>query len=91
MKKESEKKKPTAIRLSDDERRIVEAKAKAKGMPLSSYITFMAVHGEHGITPEVLVRIQDIVNHALEIIKQSDYHEAALLQMEVNDLWSLLK
>ncbi len=91
MKKESEKKKPTAIRLSDDERHTVEAKAKAKGMRPTSYIAFMAVHGEQGISPEVMVRIQDVVNRAFEATKLANCDEAVLLQMEANDLWSLLK
>lgn len=90
MKSESEKKVPTAIRLSPNERRIVEEKAEAKGMKLTSYIAFMAVHGETGVTPEAMVEIQNLINRAHDVVKKTDPDEAQALEKEMNELWFLL-
>lgn len=90
MKKESEKKVPTAIRLSPNERRIVEEKAKTMEMSVTGYIRHMAVHGDENITPNVMVKIQNLVNHAHDVAKQINPDEALSLEEEANEIWSLL-
>lgn len=47
-------------------------KAEKKGMDMNSYIIFMAVHGVEGISPEIMVRIQNVVNGAVEAAYEMD-------------------
>lgn len=90
MKRESEKKLPTAIRLSPNERRIVEEKAKAMEMSVTGYIRHMAVHGEESVSPKAMTKIQNLVNHAHDVVKETNPDEALALEEEANEIWSLL-
>ncbi len=91
MKAEHEQKKTTSIRLSDDEKKIVKEKAAAKGMQFASYIEFMALHGVEGISPETLVKIQNILNGAVEAVIHMDKSKVLELKQEANELWQSLK
>ncbi len=89
--KQKSQKDTTSIRLNDEEKRILDEKAKEKGMSRSTYIREKALHGEEGLTPEMMVHIQNLVNEAFETIRYADMDKAVSMEMEVNKLWTLLK
>ena len=88
-KREDESKKTTSIRLSSNERAIVEKKAAAKGMKPSTYIAHVAVQGCEGITPETKISMQNIINHAADALEQFAPEEAKKIRMEGNAIWDL--
>ena len=88
-KREDESKKTTSIRLSSNERSIVEQKAAAKGMAPTAYIAYAAVHGSDGISPAEKVRFQNAINHAAAALEQYDPEKAAKIRMEGDSIWDL--
>lgn len=62
--------KVTSIRLSQEQHESVKAKAKAKGMSLSNYIITSAVNGGNNISPDLLVKIQNLTNTACMIAEK---------------------
>ena len=81
---------PTSIRLSPNERAIIEARAKEKGMKLTTYMVYAAVHGSEGIDPKQMVAIQNVMNYAVDVMKKTHPFTAEKLEREVNDLWQKL-
>lgn len=68
MRSEREKKSITkSIKLSPSQVQQIEEKAKEKNLTFSSYMVDCAVHGNNSITPQVVVRMQELVNMVLEI------------------------
>jgi len=90
QKRAAELTKPTSIRLSEQERAIIEQKAAAKGMKMTAFIVDAAVHGSDGIRPKDMVQIQNIVMQAVELVKDVDPAAAQNLKSEVNALWQRL-
>ena len=89
-KRAKEKRETTSIRLSSSERAIVEKKAEAKGMKTSAYIGYAAVHGCDGLSPEIMMKIQNFTNHAAAAVEHYDPKTAEEIRMEGNALWDLL-
>lgn len=89
--KKSNSKDTTSVRLNDEEKRFLDEKAKEKGMSRSAYIREKALHGEDGLTPEMMIRMQNLVNEAFETIKYADMDKALFMEQEVNELWKSLK
>lgn len=89
-KRAKEKKETTSIRLSSSERAIIEKKAEAKGMKASAYIGYAAVHGCDGISPEIMMKIQNFTNHAAAAVEHFDPKTAEQIRMEGNAIWDLL-
>lgn len=88
---ESEKKgKVTSIRLTEEQHKRVQEKANAKGMTVSRYLTERALRDDNSLTPEILVRIQDIANTACRAVNEYAPKDAAKLQNEVKKLWQKL-
>ena len=81
---------PTSIRLSPNERAIIEKKAAAKGMRTTAYIVHAAVHGSEGIEPKQMIAIQNIVNHAVDVVKEVNPDAAKKMESEANELWRQL-
>lgn len=89
-KRAKERKETTSIRLSCSEKDVVEKKAAAKGMTTSAYIGYAAVHGGDGFSPEIMIRIQNFTNHAVEVLRACAPEEAKRIRKEGNELWDLL-
>ena len=88
---ESEKKgKVTSIRLTEDQHKRVQEQAKAKGMTVSSYIITTAVNGGNAITPELLVKLQNITNEACSVMEEYDPDRVTAMQKAVNNIWQEL-
>ena len=89
-KRAKEKRETTSIRLSSSEKAIIEKKAEAKGMKASAYIGYAAVHGCDGLSPEIMMKIQNFTNHAAAAVEHYDPKTAEESRMEGNALWDLL-
>lgn len=73
MRSEKEKKSITkSIKLSPLQVQQIEEKAKEKNLTFSSYMVDCAVHGNNSITPQMAVRMQELVNMVLEIADSID-------------------
>lgn len=77
MRNKSEKRTiPKSVRLSPLQFEEITEKAQAKGMSLSSYMVDCALHNNQGITPQIAVKMQEMVNMALEFadtLDENDY------------------
>lgn len=77
MRSENEKKSIVkSIKLSPLQADLIQKKADEKGMTFSSYMLDCALHGSQGITPQIAVRMQEMVNMALEFadtLYENDY------------------
>ncbi len=77
-----------SLKMSPDDLKIIEEKAKKKGMNFSRYMVESAVHGETGLTPEMLCRMENIIEQCVRI---ADKNDMDMLRMEADALWALLK
>lgn len=77
MRSENEKKSITkSVKMSPLQFEEITEKAQAKGMSLSSYMVDCALHNNQGITPQIAVKMQEMVNMALEFadtLDENDY------------------
>ncbi|MGN0605979.1 MAG: plasmid mobilization protein [Oscillospiraceae bacterium] len=77
MRSENEKKSIVkSIKLSPLQLQHIEEQADKKGMKFSEYMLDCALHGSQGITPQIAVRMQEMVNMALEFadtLYENDY------------------
>ena len=90
LRAESERKgKVTSIRLTEEQHERVQKKAQAKGMTISNYIITTAVNG-NSVTPELLVKLQDIANEACSVMEKYEPDRVTAMQQEVNGLWQKL-
>lgn len=88
---ESEKKgKVTSIRLTEEQHRRVQEQAKAKDMTISSYIITTAVNGGNAITPEMLVKMQNVVNMACATVEKCAPEKVESIQERMNEIWQKL-
>lgn len=93
MRSKEEKKSITkSIKLSPLQVQQIEEKAKKKNLTFSSYMVDCAVHGNNSITPQMAVRMQELVNMVLEIadsIDSTEYIRKEELRQKAYDLDSL--
>ena len=93
MKSESEKKSVVkSIKLSPSQLQQIEEKANEKNMTFSSYMVDCALHNNQGITPQIVVRYQELVNMVQEIadnINRNDYIRKEELRRKADDLCEL--
>lgn len=77
MRSESEKKSIVkSIKLSPLQLQHIEEQADKKGMKFSEYMVDCALHGSQSITPQIAVKMQEMVNMALEFadtLDENDY------------------
>lgn len=77
MRSESEKKSIVkSIKLSRLQLQHIEEQADKKGMKFSEYMLDCALHGSQSITPQIAVKMQEMVNMALEfadILDENNY------------------
>lgn len=90
MRSEREKKSITkSIKLSPSQVQQIEEKAKEKNLTFSSYMVDCTVHGNNSITPQMVVRMQELVNMVLEIagsIDSTEYIRKEELRQKAHDL-----
>ena len=79
----------TSIRLSPNDRKVIQEKASAKGMKPSEYIRDCALHGSDGLTPYAKMKVQNLVNTAYEQIKATDPENAEAMMKEMQEVWTL--
>lgn len=86
-KRTEEKRENASTRLTSRERAIVEQKAAAKGMGISTYIAYALVHGCDGISSAEKVRFQNVINRAADALEAFAPEEAAKIRMEGDSIW----
>lgn len=90
MKEENEKKNITkSIKISQNQQKIIADRAAENNMNFSEYVVNCAVHGNNGLTPQMAVKVQMIMNLALDLAERLDYKEfqtAQQIQKQVQDL-----
>ena len=90
MRSKEEKKSITkSIKLSPTQEMCIQKKAEEKGMRFSTYLVDCALHHDPGITPQMAVRMQELVNMVLEIadsIDSTEYIRKEELRQKAHDL-----
>lgn len=77
-----------SIKLSPLQLQQIEEQADKKGMKFSEYMLDCALHGSDGITPQIAVKMQEMVNMVFEIadgIDSRDYVRKEELRQKAND------
>lgn len=94
MKKEAEKKSITkSLKLSPNQEELIMRQAKEKNMNFSQYVLDCAIHTESKITPEIAVKLQNILGYARYIARMGDkwsFYQEEFENME-DAIWELLK
>lgn len=73
MRSENEKRTiPKTVKMSPLQVEKITEKAQAKGMSFSSYMLDCALHNNQGITPQIAVKMQEMINMALEFADTLD-------------------
>lgn len=91
LRSESERKgKVTSIRLTEEQHERVQKKAKGKGMTVSNYIITTAVNGGNAITPEMLVKMQNVANMACTAVEEFAPDKVDSIQKGMNEIWQKL-
>ena len=87
---ENEKKlKSKSLKLSADMLEKIEHKAEQKNMNFSQYMIDCALHNESCITPEVLCRMENIIELCTVHCDNETVKE--IIRKEANELWDCLK
>ena len=80
----------TSVRFTDDQYFKVKSKAEANNVKVSQYIGYLVDKEEVSVTPQVLTKVQNIVNKAVEIAHEKSNNEGDAMQKEADELWQLL-
>ncbi len=91
MRNENEKK---SIKMSPLQEQQIREQAEKKGMNFSEYMLDCTLHNNHGITPYMAVKVQEMVNMVLEIadnLDSKDYIRREELRQKANDFEGLFK
>ena len=79
MKNENEKKSVTkSIKMSPQQEQQIREQAEKKNMNFSEYMLDCALHGNHGITPYMAVKMQEMVNIVKNIADSLDERDYIL-------------
>lgn len=87
---EEQKHRVTSIRTTEEQYQRIKKQADERGMTMSNYLAVVGEHGG-GITPKVMLHLQNIVNEANAAVQNYAPEQKKKMQREVNKLWSLLK
>ena len=83
-----------SVKLSPNQLAVIEQKADEKGMKFSEYMLDCSLRGNHGITPQIAVRMQELVNMVMKIadsIDSRDYVRKEELRQKAYDFEGLFK
>lgn len=93
MKTENEKKSLTkSIKMSPQQEQQIMKQAEQKGMNFSEYMLNCALHGNHGVTPYMAVKMQEMMNIVKDIVDnldERDYIRREELRQKVYDFEGL--
>lgn len=93
MKSDKEKKSVVkSVKLSPNLLKIIMEQADMKNMNFSEYMVDCAVHGNNGITPQIAVKMQEIVNIVNDIadnLNSDDYITRETLRQKAGELGDL--
>lgn len=88
---ESERKgKVTSIRLTEEQHQKIQERAKSKGMTVSNYMITAAVNGDGALTPELLVKMQNVANEACAAVEEHAPDKVTSIQKGMAELWQKL-
>lgn len=57
-----------SMKMSPDIVKHIENEAKKKNMNFSQYMIDRAVHGDNSLTPEILCRMENIIQRCLKVL-----------------------
>lgn len=87
---ENEKKTITkSIKLSADMLEYIKSKANEKNMNFSRYMVDCALNRESSVTPEILCRLENIIETCMKYIDDEEILE--LIRREADELWDCLR
>lgn len=87
---ENEKKTITkSMKLSPDAVQYIEGEAEKLNMNFSQYMLDCVMHRECSITPEILCRLENIIEMCMSYIDNDK--DSRKIRREVNKLWECLK
>ena len=88
MRSESDKKNfKTSVKMTQSDHELLEQRARECGKKIGPYIVETAVRADKSITPETVAKVQNIVNYACEVVKETSPQKAKEMQKEVNEIW----
>ncbi len=79
-----------SIRMSHEQAEQIKKNAKKQKMSFSNYMVTKAVSEENGLTPEIMVEFQNIVNTACVTIQQYEPNKLESFRKKANSLWKKL-
>ena len=79
------------VRIPESIVREIEQEAEKKGTDSSKETVYRLSNYKSPLTPEIVVMVQNIVNHAFAIAQKGAVESIRKLQWEVNELWKHLK
>ncbi|MBR5370988.1 MAG: hypothetical protein IK130_02115 [Oscillospiraceae bacterium] len=59
-------------------------------MKTTAYIVHAAVHGSDGIEPKQMIAFQNVINHAVDAVREVNPDAAKKIESEANELWQQL-
>ena len=77
------------FKVSKNEEEIILRNAKEEGLNFSSFCIARAMQRK-ALTPVLIVKIQNLVNIAYRIIKDSEPDTAKYIKKEMEEIWSYL-
>lgn len=80
-----------SLRMSDTLISDIEQTAKDKGITFSEEAVRRMKHSDSNLTPDVMVKVQNVVNLSLEAAFTQSEDKAYEALEEVNELWRSLK
>ena len=78
-----------SLKLTMSEKFTISRYAKESGVSVSSYMVMKAMQKD-GLTPAVLVKIQNLINVAIKVIDEFDPCMVDYLKKEIRELWEFL-
>ena len=80
-----------SMKMSPDIVKHIENEAKKKNMNFSQYMIDHAVHGDNSLTPEILCRMENIIQRCLMVVSINNSSDIENIRMEADALWECLK
>ena len=80
-----------SLKISPNDFEVINEKMKERKVNFNQYMIECAVHSGNGLTPEILCKIENIIEKCARIAGQSDKDTMDSIRMEANALWDCLK
>lgn len=78
----------TSIRFTEEQLLKAKNSAKENNMTVSSYIGYLVDKESSSITPQAMIKLQDILNRAVD---GASAEQKESMQKEADEFWQLLK